>query len=506
MKRNRVDLHWRMITEDADWEQVQHPPPEPPVTDSHQTRRRKFVLTVSLAVVLVACVFFLWQWAQSGLDQIAADLEETFTLESWTTSATPAAQIQVDLAEFEPQGELVIADVIVHDPGQPLAYRETRCYVRTEDGLARGQLLPVSWGEQQQIESQYFTIRFFHRDADAVGKAAPQIDALYARLSHLLALDRPAIPKRVTVDVLSEIPATPLVFAGDGGRILQIASPALMTIPISVNDADYLVQAATVPLVRLLVFDLMDDTQASQRWRPMVEALRLWLFWESGGPLSAWHEDVIPWLYDGAGTCESPAAGPPARYRQFCQSLAGFNLHPLDLSIPLTCEDAGATGEAGLYIFSANWPVALTDLAAPLSCTWSVDPNRLYCLFPPNIPTRLAELTPPPSSDYSEAAEIRRLLNYRAQVVAMTTILDYAAAEYGTATVVDLVLALGLYEDWESLIPAVYGVDAATFEAGWQDYVAFRYGVDGAVGVEFFDALARFETEVTVSYGIYKGE
>ncbi|MBI1298469.1 hypothetical protein GC175_26340 [bacterium] len=505
MRRNRVVINWQMITEDADWEQVQHPPPEPSVPDSPQTRRRRIVLAASLAVVLVVGVYFLWRLAQSGLEQIAADLEETFTLESCTTPAAPA-QVQVDLAEFEPQGELVIADVVVHDPTQPLPYRETRCYVRTEDGLERGQLLPVYWGEQHQLESDYFSFRFYHRDADAVAQAVPKIDALYDRLSRLLALDQTCSPQRMTVDVLSEMPATPLVFAGNGGQILQIASPALMMIPISMDDADYLVQAVTVPLVRLLVFDLMDDVQASQRWRPLVEALRLWLFWESDGPLSVWREDVIPWLYDGAGTCAALASGPPEAYRQFCQSLTGFNLHPLDLSIPLPCDNAVATGEVGLYIFSANWPLALTELAAPLSCTWSVDPNRLYCLFPPNIPTRLAEFTPPTSGTYSEAAEIRRLLNYRAQVVAITTILDYATAEYGAATLVDLVHALGLYEDWESLIPAVYGVDTTTFEAGWQEYVKVHYGVDGGVGVEFFDALARFETEVTVSYGIYRGE
>lgn len=506
MRRNRVVVNWHMITEDADWERVQHPPPETSELPSPMMRRRKIFLVVSLAGFVAVGVFFLWRLADYGLEQIAADLEETFTLESWTTPSDPEAHVLVDLTDFDPQGDLVIADVVVHDPAQPLPYRETRCYVRTEDGLQRGQLLPVAWGEQHQLESEYFTFRFFHRDADAVAQAMPQIDALYDRLSGLLALDRTSSPQQVTIDVRREIPTTPLIFTGDGGQILQIASPALMAIPVSLGDTDYLVQAVTIPLVRLLVFDLMDDAQASQRWRPMVEALRLWLFWESDGPLSVWREDVIPWLYDGAGTCDSLDIGPPEQYRQFCQSLAGFNLHPLDLSIPLPCEDAVATGEAGLYIFSANWPVALTELVAPLSCTWSGAPYRLYCLFPPNIPTRLAELTPPQTGDYSEAAEIRRLLNYRAQVVAMTTILDYAAAEYGDVTPAALVHALSLYEDWESLVPAVYGVDATTFEVGWQEYVKLHYGVDGGAGVEFFDALTRFETEVTVSYGIYRGE
>ncbi|MEZ4832648.1 MAG: hypothetical protein R2873_11735 [Caldilineaceae bacterium] len=96
------------------------------------------------------------------------------------------------------------------------------------------------------------------------------------------------------------------------------------------------------------------------------------------------------------------------------------------------------------------------------------------------------------------------MLAYRAQVVAMTTILEYVTEAYGPSAPVSLIHALDSYEDWDSLLLWVYGVDTATFESGWQEYVARQYGVDAdqpTSGAVFIDALARFEADVTVSYG-----
>lgn len=41
------------------------------------------------------------------------------------------------------------------------------------------------------------------------------------------------------------------------------------------------------------------------------------------------------------------------------------------------------------------------------------------------------------------------------------------------------IAALGDHGDWESLVPAVFGVSAAGFEAGWQAYLADHYDADG---------------------------
>ena len=48
---------------------------------------------------------------------------------------------------------------------------------------------------------------------------------------------------------------------------------------------------------------------------------------------------------------------------------------------------------------------------------------------------------------------------------------------YGQEQLPVLVAGLGHYESWATLIPAVYGVSATEFEAGWQAYLATQYGV-----------------------------
>lgn len=50
-------------------------------------------------------------------------------------------------------------------------------------------------------------------------------------------------------------------------------------------------------------------------------------------------------------------------------------------------------------------------------------------------------------------------------------------ATYGRERLPTLVASLGHYDSWETLIPAVYGVSPAEFEAGWQAYLATHYGV-----------------------------
>ncbi len=44
--------------------------------------------------------------------------------------------------------------------------------------------------------------------------------------------------------------------------------------------------------------------------------------------------------------------------------------------------------------------------------------------------------------------------------------IDYAVAIHGRARLPLLVAALGHYDRWETLVPAVYGVSAAEFEGG----------------------------------------
>ena len=42
---------------------------------------------------------------------------------------------------------------------------------------------------------------------------------------------------------------------------------------------------------------------------------------------------------------------------------------------------------------------------------------------------------------------------------------------YGRERLPSLIDGMRRYDSWEELIPAVFGVSAAKFEAGWQEYL-----------------------------------
>jgi hypothetical protein len=61
--------------------------------------------------------------------------------------------------------------------------------------------------------------------------------------------------------------------------------------------------------------------------------------------------------------------------------------------------------------------------------------------------------------------------------VALATLIEYAVATYGRDRLPVLMAGLGQSESWDTLLPAVYGVSSAEFEAGWQAYLADHYAV-----------------------------
>ena len=48
---------------------------------------------------------------------------------------------------------------------------------------------------------------------------------------------------------------------------------------------------------------------------------------------------------------------------------------------------------------------------------------------------------------------------------------EYAVFAYGRDRLPTLLDGMHRYDTWETLIPAVYGVSAADFETGWQEYL-----------------------------------
>jgi hypothetical protein len=81
----------------------------------------------------------------------------------------------------------------------------------------------------------------------------------------------------------------------------------------------------------------------------------------------------------------------------------------------------------------------------------------------------------------AEIESVRDLVSYPGQTVELAALIEYAVAAYGRERLPALMAGLGQYESWKTLIPAVYGVSAAEFEAGWQAYLVTHYGISLAI-------------------------
>ena len=70
------------------------------------------------------------------------------------------------------------------------------------------------------------------------------------------------------------------------------------------------------------------------------------------------------------------------------------------------------------------------------------------------------------------------------RIAAAEAVVDYAIERYGRDQLPALLQAMDEHDTWNTLIPAVFGVSLEEFEAGWQAYLAMRFGSDDPVPAE----------------------
>jgi hypothetical protein len=171
--------------------------------------------------------------------------------------------------------------------------------------------------------------------------------------------------------------------------------------------------------------------------------------WDLDLPLAVWREDVVTWLSVGLpATRPGQAVVLPERYTALCAAHRLWMVSPVQLHIPLLCVELERTDWYSSGWRIADFPTHLAQLAVPL---------------------RLGE-------DIDEPDSVQRV-RHPGKTVALVTLIDYAVATYGRERLPALVAGLGQYQSWDTLLPAVYGVSAAEFEAGWQAYLSAHYGV-----------------------------
>jgi hypothetical protein len=344
-----------------------------------------------------------------------------------------------------------------HD--QP-ALRQTRVYQQFGPDWVRIAPTAVHWGARQRLETSYFIFHYHELDAAAVSQAAAQLDALYPTL-HAAFFAGPPLIDKIVVWLNPAQPSGQLAKRASWDDPLVVASPAVYLAPEDISDAELLAQA----LVPALLDDLM--TQTAQRYRDYAYRLHtsnesslwqwlngawLWQFWATDLPLAAWRKPVVQWVF-GGGQAQGieETNGVPDFADELCAQHQLWMLSPLEVRIPIVC-GRQTLPQGDIVTWQYNFPDSV-DMPLP-----SVDEDRL----------RVDSAGEPIATVHPASA------------VALATVMEYAAKAYGPEHIPLLVAALNHHAHAETLIPAVFGVSAAAFEAGWHSYLAEHYGLQSS--------------------------
>ncbi|MBI3959862.1 MAG: hypothetical protein HY328_13710 [Chloroflexi bacterium] len=220
---------------------------------------------------------------------------------------------------------------------------------------------------------------------------------------------------------------------GAAGRVF-LPSPERLANSTPETQATLLRQSWAIALGEQAVLEAGAHHRLPYRWLPFLSGLRLWLLWDGGGPLTVGKERIVAWLAqpERKGLSLEDVV-------DICRAFAFWRLSPLDYAIPVGCDQSG-------YFMPSPVP----------------------------LPTQLSALAPiyPPKDSLDDQYTPAQTIESKAYAIALALLIQYAAERYGRQTLPVLLAALQEHDGWDTLIPAVYGVSAQEFEAGWQRWLA----------------------------------
>jgi hypothetical protein len=471
--RKRVPTdEWHMGEGDADWERLPDPPAQERLPDAaRRPRLQRYLWRVAALLLLLASADGgRGRTDQAALSHPATDVpvpsrdpsaarhatlqtatawqrpfvQEDSGLRAAIQTHAPTAQVDGALSTVDVQGDQAVVSLVTIPKNGVPAYRQTRFYRRTATGW-----LPMApdvalWGPARSLETPYFVYHFRQNDTQAVITVASQVDDLYTSLRRNLGLSLTPGAQKLIIDVsVTQSPGVAAFSQRTYERFI-VPSPAVYWAPVELSDADLLAQSIALLLFDHLLAQASELYQIGRSWQPMLNGLYLWHVWDTGLPLSAWQEAVVKWLYlDLASVSVEPRGLLPDQYEALCAAHALWLMGPVYVGIPLLCNELDQKDQH--LSWGELWPplARLDRLAVPDPQPWLRDPDRLEPH--PGVPVVLA------------------------------TLVEYAVATYGRERLPALVAGLGQYESWDTLVPAVFGVSAAEFEAGWQAYLAAHY-------------------------------
>ncbi|MEZ4713761.1 MAG: hypothetical protein R3A44_41620 [Caldilineaceae bacterium] len=518
MRKQTPTLEWRVIENEAEWERRQTlRAGAAPLTD-YRLYVQKYAGNGLALLLLLVMAGAWWRWLlQARMQQAQAAATMTTQPALATVASAPAelvaaieyrqresaqlsqnesatagislAAASADLTEalnitlqsVAMQGDQAVVGIILADPSGAPVYRQTRFYRHTtlsggKPGWRQTPPAASLWGAEQSLATPYFLYHFRQRDAAVVRAVAPTMDALYTSLWRNLGLPLDPTASRLVVDISIEQPpgqatlafelqdpaatSAPTLSLAPGDPpteprpmpAVTVPSPVLYLAPVALSDVDLLAQSIALPLITYGLAQARQLYQIEPAWQPLLDGLYLWQVWDADLPLSSWRETVVQWQYIDLPAAQAEQVLPlPQHYQELCTVHKLWMHAPAQIYIPLAC--AGVEREEGTWhMWRASAPLThLAQLAAPSS------------LIGDSVASSLVDL---PSFTV-----------HPGQTVALATLFEYATAAYGRESLPALLAALGDADGWGTLIPAVFGVSAAEFETGWQEYLASRYGI-----------------------------
>lgn len=339
-------FEWQ-IGESSDWDSLEStdsvftPEAEPPSAESvsrgapgrweHLRGGLQVVLVVAMLSVGVAG-YGLWRDYQAGVRRIRTDIQSTVDAEAWAWQNSKGAIAQnlidgeadsdwaqslrwsqewerrwageeaqkpvFEVERVELRDDLALVDVLAIKPGRPwlsTPYRETRFYRRIEDRWLRTSPRIEFWGAKRTLDTDYFHLEFYQRDAEAIEAAVDKLDALYVELRRDAGLGTPATNYKLAVEVLPRTDRVTWRFSADE---LSVTSPILQQVPEGASHADQLIRLVAYPLARRVLGEATDAMQVESYWQPVLDGVRHWFGWEDEPVPSAWHYYIEGLLRD----------------------------------------------------------------------------------------------------------------------------------------------------------------------------------------------------------------
>lgn len=476
-------FEWKLVENDAEWEHLCTPATL--VTQSGRATQRFYVTVIVSIFLLVGATTIGWRRqaaaVQSSAELIAtvqqelarvvqqdsrlilngienqhgpaalheSPLAEIAVLGAANRTAAHSGQLGVGTPRLEVQGEQAVAQIVLLRKVAAPAYRQTRFYRYTKNGWKPTTAHAELWGPLRSLETPSFVFHFRQNDAPAVIAVATRLEALNTTLRQNLGLPLPSASARLTIEVsITQDPGDAGANWAHTSARLVVASPARYLAPATLTDADLLLQSITLPLLARVFAQAHEQYQFDAAWQPLLDGLCLWQLWDGSLPLSIWRDDVVRWLYLAVPTAQpGQTVKLPERYDLLCAAHKLWLPSPLQINIPLVCAEAWEAW------YGNGW-YATTPL------------------------TRLERFTRTVYADENLDQASRMNWSYHpGQTVALATLIDYATVTYGRDRLPVLLATLGRAQSWATLLPVVYGISAAEFEAGWQAYLVDRYGV-----------------------------